>query len=70
MIIRERFRLVAPDVLWDEIIIEDPVMLEKPWTITNAYRRLPNHTRLEYGCEDNREYADEQGRQKIRLESK
>jgi hypothetical protein len=67
MRIRERIRLVAPDVLWDEITIEDPVTLEKPWTITNAYRRMPNYTLLEYVCEDNREYADEQGKQKIRL---
>ena len=67
MRIRERIRLVAPNVLWDEITIEDPAMLEKPWTLTFAYRRMPNYTLLEYVCEDNREYADEQGRQKIRL---
>jgi hypothetical protein len=67
MRIRERIQLKAPDVLWDEITIEDPAMLEKPWVITHAYRRLPDYTLLEYICEDNREYADEQGRQKIRI---
>jgi hypothetical protein len=49
------------------ITIEDPVVLEKPHTHTVAYRRMPDYTRLEYVCEDNREYADDQGRQKIRI---
>jgi len=67
MRIRERIRLVQPDVLWDEITIEDPVTLEKPWTFTFAYRRMPDYTLLEYICEDNREYVDEKGLQKMRL---
>jgi hypothetical protein len=66
--IKERIRLVAPSILWDEITMEDPVTLEKPWTVTYAYRRMPDYTLLEYICEDNREYADEQGLQKIRIE--
>ena len=57
----ERFRLVAPDILWDEITIEDPAVLEKPWTVTFAYRRMPDYEIIEYVCEDNREYADEDG---------
>jgi hypothetical protein len=69
MRIRERIRLVAPDVLWDEITIEDPAMLEKPWVITFAHRRMPDYTLLEYVCEDNREYADEKGQQKIRIDA-
>src|SRR5262245_55947543 len=67
MKIRERFRFVAPDTVWDEITVEDPITLEKPWTFTFAYRRMPNYTLLEYICEDNREYIDEQGLQKMRL---
>jgi hypothetical protein len=70
MRIRERIHLVAQNVLWDEITIEDPVTLEKPWTVTYAYRKMPDYTLLEYVCEDNREYADAQGRQKIRVEQK
>ena len=69
MRIRERIHLVQGDVLWDEITMEDPVTLEKPWTFTFAYRRMPDYTLLEYICEDNREYIDEQGRQRIRLQS-
>jgi hypothetical protein len=30
---------------------------------------MPDYTLLEYICEDNREYADEQGLQKIRIGS-
>ena len=67
MRIRERIRLVEPNVLWDEITIEDPVTLEKPWTFTFAYRRMPDYTLLEYICEDNREYIDEKGLQRMRL---
>ena len=67
MRITERIHLMSPQVLWDEITIEDPVTLEKPWTVTDAYRRLPDYTLLEYVCEDNREYSDEKGVQQIRI---
>ena len=67
MRISERIKLVSPDILWDEITIEDPVTLERPWVVTYAYKRMPNYTLLEYVCEDNREFADEQGRQRIRI---
>jgi hypothetical protein len=66
MRIVERVRLVSPDILWDEITIEDPAMLEKPWTTTFAYRRMPSYEIIEYVCEDNREYADENGITRLR----
>jgi hypothetical protein len=66
MRVTERFRLVTPDVLWDEITIEDPEMLEKPWTVTFAYRRMPGYELIEYVCEDNREFADENGVTRLR----
>ncbi len=65
--VRERLHLVKPDILWDELTIEDPVVLEKPWTVTFAYRRMPNYEIIEYVCEDNREYADDQGVTRLRL---
>jgi hypothetical protein len=68
MRIRERMRLVAPDTLWNEVTIEDSAVLEKPWTFTFAYQRMKDYTLLEYICEDNREYADDQGLQKIRVD--
>jgi hypothetical protein len=68
MRITERLKFVSPTVLWNEITIDDPVVLEKPHTYTVAYRRMPNYTLLEYVCEDNREYADDKGLQKIRVD--
>jgi hypothetical protein len=67
MRIKERMTLVSPEILWDEITIEDAATLEKAWTFTFALKRMPDYTLLEYVCEDNREYADEQGLQKIRI---
>jgi hypothetical protein len=68
MRITERFRLVSPDVLHDQITVEDPVTLEQPWTFTFAYRRLPNYEMLEYVCENNHEYVDDKGVTHIRLQ--
>lgn len=67
MRIKERFKLVRPDILWDEITIEDPAVLEKPWTVTFAYKRMPDYEIIEYVCEDNREYADDEGATRLRL---
>lgn len=67
MRIREKIHLASPNILWDEITIEDPVVLEKPFTVYYAYRRMPNYTLLEYICEDNREYTDKNGIQQIRV---
>ena len=65
--IGERIRLVAPDVLHDEITIMDPVVLEKPVVYTLAYRKMPGYKMVEFVCENNREYVDEQGKVRMRL---
>jgi hypothetical protein len=67
MRITERIRLASPDVLHDQITIDDPVVLEKPVTYTHAYRRLKDYKMVEFVCENNREYIDEQGRVRLRL---
>ena len=67
MRITERLRLVTPDVLHDQITIDDPVVLEKPFTYTLAFRRLPNYKMVEFVCENNREYIDEQGRVRMKV---
>jgi len=67
MRIVERMRLVAPDVMHDEITIHDPVVLEKPVTYTLGYRRIADYKMVEFVCENNREYVDEQGRVRMRL---
>jgi hypothetical protein len=61
MRITERFQLVAPDFLHDRITIEDPIALEKPFTYTLAYKRMPNYEMVEFVCDNNREYVDERG---------
>jgi hypothetical protein len=67
MHIKERISLGANGILRDEITIEDPATLEKPWTFTFGYRRMADYQLLEYICEDNREYADDKGVQQIRI---
>src|SRR5262245_40342258 len=57
MRIKERFTLAANGQLRNEVTIEDPEFLERPWTVSFAYSRMPNYTLLEYVCEDNREYS-------------
>ena len=67
MRITERMRLIAPDVLHDQITIDDPVVLEKPVVYTLAYRKMPGYKMVEFVCENNREYVDEQGKVRMRL---
>jgi hypothetical protein len=69
MRIKERISIGANGILRDEITIEDPAILEKPWTFTLGYRRMADYQLLEYICEDNREYADSNGVQQIRIPS-
>jgi hypothetical protein len=70
MRITERIRLVAPDTLHDQITIEDPVVLEKPYTYTLAYRRIPNYEMVEFVCDNNREYVDDKGVVHLRVQEK
>jgi hypothetical protein len=69
MRITERLRLVTPDVLHDQITIDDPVVLEKPLVYTLAYRRMRDYKMVEFVCDNNREYVDEKGRVRMRLDS-
>jgi hypothetical protein len=68
MRITERIRLLSPNILHDQITIEDPVYLEKPIVYTLAYSRLQNYEMVEFVCDNNREYVDEKGvvRMKVR----
>jgi hypothetical protein len=67
MHIVERFHLVTPDVLHDDILIEDPIVLERPVTYTVAYRRMPAYEMVEFVCDNNREYLDQTGAVRMRL---
>ena len=70
MRITERIRLMTADMLHDQITVEDPVVLEKPFTYTLAYRRMPDYKMVEFICENNREYLDEKGAVKMKLRDK
>jgi hypothetical protein len=66
MKITERMRLLAPDILQDQITVEDPYF-EKPWVYSYSFRRMKDYKLQEYVCEDNREYVTEDGQQKLRI---
>ena len=66
MKITERIRLLSPDILQDQVTVEDEY-LEKPWTYSYSYRRMPGYKLQEYVCEDNRDYVDEHGNQTLRI---
>jgi hypothetical protein len=70
MRITERLKLVAPDVLHDQIKMEDPVVLEKPYVYTLAYKRIPDYEMVEFVCDNNREYVDENGVVRMKLRDK
>ena len=68
--ITERIKLVTPDVLQDQITLDDPVVLEKPVTYTLTYRRLPKYEMVEFVCDNNREYTDDKGVVRMRVQEK
>jgi len=70
MHITERIKLVTPDVLHDQITIEDAVVLEKPMVYTLAYRRMPDYEMVEFVCDNNREYVDEKGVVRMKIKDK
>jgi hypothetical protein len=71
MRITERIRIVGPGILHDQITIQDPVVLEKPYTYTLAYRQMANYEMVEFVCaENNREYVDENGIVRMRVRDK
>jgi hypothetical protein len=68
--ISERIKLLSPDILHDQITIEDPVVLEKPLTYTVAYKRMPDYEMVEFVCDNNREYIDEKGIVRMKVGAK
>ena len=70
MRITERFKLITPDVMHDQITIEDPVVLVKPVTYTLAFRRMPDYEMVEFVCDNNREYVDEKGVVRMKVKEK
>lgn len=69
MKITERISLLAPDYLKDEVTVEDD-HLEKPWVWAWTFHRLKDYKLQEYVCENNREYVDEKGNTRLRIDPK
>ncbi len=67
MRIVERIRLLSPTMMEDRVTVTDPVYLDGPWQWRWMYKRMDGYKMLEYVCESNREYRDEQGRARMRL---
>jgi hypothetical protein len=61
MKVTERLRLTAPDRLENQITIEDPGILAKPYAFTFGYRRNPEYRIMEYICDNNRNRFDADG---------
>ncbi|HWF11028.1 MAG TPA: hypothetical protein VG297_21315 [Bryobacteraceae bacterium] len=70
MHVTERITMPAPDYLHDQITIDDPVVLEKPVTYTLAYKRMPGYEMVEFVCDNNREYIDENGVVRMQVHDK
>lgn len=51
MQITERIRLTGPDLLEDQIVIEDPDTLVEPYRVTYGYKRNPDYEIKEYLCD-------------------
>jgi hypothetical protein len=67
MHITERIRKPSADALHVQITIDDPVTLEKPFTYTLVYRKLANYEMVEFVCDNNREYIDENNIVRMRI---
>ena len=58
MRVTERLRMVSPEVLENQVTIEDPEYLTGPWTWSWMYKRWPGYKIEEYVCDDNRYFED------------
>jgi hypothetical protein len=61
MKVTERLRLTAPGLLEDQITIDDPTVLAKPYKFTFGYKRNPDYRIMEYICDNNRNRFDAEG---------
>jgi hypothetical protein len=61
MRITERLRLTAPNMLQNEVTIEDPAVLIKPYKLVFHYKKQPTYRITEYICDHNRNTVDSNG---------
>jgi hypothetical protein len=68
MRITERIRLINNEFMENQVTVEDPEFLTKPWTWTWMYRRWSGYKLQEYVCDDNRYFQDPSlGYQRLRV---
>lgn len=67
MKITERIRLRGPDHLENQVLIEDPQVLNTPYRFTFEYKRS-NYAIQEYVCENNQIVIDSEGKASLSLE--
>lgn len=67
MKITERMRLRGPDHLENQVLIEDPQVLNTPYRFTFEYKRS-NYAIQEYVCENNQIVIDSEGKASLSLE--
>jgi len=61
MKVTERLRLTAPGLLENQITIDDPGVLARPYAFTFGYKRNPDYRILEYICDNNRNRFEADG---------
>jgi hypothetical protein len=67
--VTERLRLTGPNLLENQITIDDPKVLAKPYKFTFGYKRNPDYRIMEYICDNNRYHADENGGVRLDMSS-
>ncbi len=67
MKITERIRFTGPDTAENQVTIDDPAYLAKPYVFTFGYRRAKDYRIMEYICDNNRYTNDEDGNVEIEL---
>lgn len=67
MKITERIRLKGPDHLEDQVVIDDPQVLNTPYRFTFDYKRS-NYAIQEYVCENNQIVIDSEGKASLSRE--
>jgi hypothetical protein len=61
MTVTERLRLTGPGLLENQVTIDDPQFLAKPYQFTFGYKRSAEYRIMEYICDNNRNRFDADG---------
>jgi hypothetical protein len=70
MKVTERLRFTGPDLVENQITIDDPTVFAKPYKFTAGYKRIPEYRIMEYVCDNNRYHRDSEGKATLDLSTK